>query len=284
MTTVAIVGVGLIGGSFALALRKAGHRGRILGVSSPRTIEQALALGVIDEGLSLEEAVSRCDLVYLAQPIERILETLGLIDHLLCPGCLVTDAGSTKARIVDLGRRAISRGQFLGGHPMAGKEVRGVENADPDLFAGRVYALTPSDPSELDTPAARSFIDWIRRIGAVPVTMSPAEHDRTVAHTSHLPQLASTALASVLAERLDPQRGFEVAGPGLADATRLALGPYEIWRDILRTNAAEIEQALGAYIAKLEALRAHLKDDQMRQEFETAGKFAARLRGQGGGA
>lgn len=279
MRTVTIVGVGLIGGSFALALRKAGFRGKILGVSSPRTVEAALARGAIDEALPLEEAVPQADFVYLAQPILRIVKSIERIAPLLTPDSFVTDAGSTKATISDRARQSIRSGQFLGGHPMAGKEKRGVEEAEADLFAGRTYVLTPSEPSDLETPAARDFLEWIRRIGAVPVVLSPSEHDRIVAQTSHLPQMASTALAATLSERLGRGEHIRVAGPGLMDATRLALSDYEIWADILATNTREIEQALAAYIAKLETIRAKLTDDRMRAEFAAAAEFAARLRG-----
>jgi prephenate dehydrogenase len=278
METVAIVGVGLIGGSFGLALRKAGFQGKIVGVSSPKTIQAALAHGSIDEALPLEEAVPRADLVYLSQPIVRILETLDLIGPLLADGALVTDAGSTKAMIVNAASRAIRRGQFLGGHPMAGKEKRGVEEAEADLFAERTYVLTPSDPADLETPAARTFIDWVRRIGAVPVVLAPAQHDRIVSYTSHLPQLASTALAATLAEHIQDGEHLRVAGPGLTDSTRLALSAYEIWGDILATNASEIERALASYIAKLEKMRTHLSDERMRREFDLAAHFASRLR------
>jgi prephenate dehydrogenase len=281
METVAIVGVGLIGGSFALALRKAGFQGRIMGVSSPKTIEAARARGVIDEAASLEQAVSWADLVYLAQPISRILATIEELDPLLRDGALVTDAGSTKAEIVDRAGRFIQKGQFLGGHPMAGKERRGVQEADPDLFAGRTYVLTPEGPADLETPAAREFLAWIRRIGGVPVILGPAEHDRVVSLTSHLPQLASTALATTLARRLDIRRYLQVAGPGLMDTTRLAMSSYDIWRDILATNTAGIEQALDAYISELRDLRMRIGGDRLRQEFETASGFAARLRQEG---
>ena len=132
MKTVAIAGVGLIGGSFALALRKAGFKGRIVGVSSAATIDKAFALGVIDEALPLAEAAADADLVYLSQPISRIIETLGVLDT----DALVTDAGSTKAVICETARK-LKRGRFVGGHPMAGKESRGVEQADADLFRGR---------------------------------------------------------------------------------------------------------------------------------------------------
>ena len=281
METVAIVGVGLIGGSFALALRKAGFKGRIVGVSSPRTIEAARARGAIDEAASLEQAVSRADLVYLAQPISRILAVIEELDPFLREGALVTDAGSTKTEIVDCAKRHIRKCQFLGGHPMAGKERRGVQEADPDLFAGRTYVLTPANSGDLDTPAARELLDWIGRIGGVPVVLDPAEHDRVVSFTSHLPQLASTALATTLARRLDIGRYLQVAGPGLMDTTRLAMSSYDIWRDILATNTLGIEQALDAYISELRSLRGRIADDRLREEFETAAGFAARLRQKG---
>lgn len=282
MNTVAIVGVGLIGGSFALALRKAGFAGRILGVSSPAATAAALERGVIDEAAPLERAASEADLIYLAQPIRRILETLTQLDAWLRPEALVTDAGSTKARIVETARKHIRKAQFLGGHPMAGKEKRGVEIADADLFAGRTYVLTPDGPMDLETPAAEQFLEWIRRIGGVPVVLEPAEHDRVVSLTSHLPQLASTALAAALARMLAADRHRAVAGPGLLDMTRLAMSSHEIWRDILETNREPIEHALDAYIEELKQLRASLVSERTAGEFELAGDFASKIRSQGG--
>jgi prephenate dehydrogenase len=278
METVAIVGVGLIGGSFALALRKTGFQGRILGVSSPGTVKAALARKVIDEAAALEEAVPQADLVYLAQPIRRILTTLEELNPLLREGALVTDAGSTKAEIVRAAQRSVRRAQFLGGHPMAGKETRGVEEAEPDLFAGRTYVLTPEGPEDMQTPAAREFLEWIRRIGGVPVFLGPEEHDQIVSWTSHLPQLASTALAATLARRLGTEACGRVAGPGLRDMTRLAHSSYDIWRDILATNGPLIERALDAYISELRELRARLRGPDMGKQFETGADFAARLR------
>ena len=278
MRTVTVVGVGLIGGSFALALRKAGFQGRIFGVSSPATIERALARGAIDEGLPLERAVPQSDLVYLAQPILRILETLAALDPLLRPDALVTDASSTKRRIVETARASIRRAQFLGGHPMAGKETRGVEEADPDLFQGRTYVLTPAAPEELETAPAREFSAWLGRIGAATLVLSPEAHDEVVSFTSHLPQMASTALASLLFERLDSPEHLRAAGPGLADTTRLAMSAFDVWGDILRTNADKVDTALAAYIDKLTELRRLLGDEGMGREFERAAGFARQLR------
>ncbi len=202
METVAIFGVGLIGGSFALALRKAGFTGRIIGVnpgvSSDDTIRAAIALNVIEEALPAEEAAARADLLYLAQPIHTIINSLSGLNSWVKPDALITDAGSTKQAIVDRASQVISRAQFLGGHPMAGRERRGVEAAEADLFQGRPYVLTPRSPSELESPTAREFLGWIPRIGSFPVILKPDEHDRIVAFTSHLPQLASTALAATL--------------------------------------------------------------------------------------
>jgi prephenate dehydrogenase len=264
---VTIAGVGLIGGSFALALRKAGFEGRIIGVSSPRTIAAALERGVIQEALPLEAAAPQSDVVFLSQPIEQILETLGVVDGYVRPGTLITDAGSTKRAVVERAASSIHRGRFVGGHPMAGKEARGVEAADADLFRGRPWVLTSPDP-ELES--------WIRKIGARLVTLDAAEHDRLVGLVSHLPQLLSTSLASAFADEPAARR---IAGPAAIDLTRLALSPYDIWRDIFATNAAEIDAALGGFIARLQQIRAELGvQAEMAAEFEKAAGAALALR------
>jgi prephenate dehydrogenase len=265
VNTVCIAGVGLIGGSFALAIRKAGFAGKVIGVSSAPTVEKALALGVIDEALPLAEAAAISDLVYLAQPIRRILDTLGEIDAYVKPGTLITDAGSTKGVIVERAAAHIRRGRFVGGHPMAGKESRGVERASADLFAGRPYVLTAREPW---------LESWIERIGARLVFLEAHEHDRLVAAASHLPQLVSVALASRIAE----SGAAQVAGPGAEDMTRLALSPYEIWRDILATNAAAIDAELAAFIGRLEQFRGELGGAALADEFARAAAAARGLR------
>ena len=278
MKAVAIAGVGLIGGSFALALRKAGFTGRILGVSSPETIRKAVALGAIDRGAGLEEAVDSADLIYLAQPISRILEMLPRIGEFARPAALITDAGSTKSQIVDAAARSIRGRQFLGGHPMAGKEARGVEAADAGLFEGRTYILTPRDPGELTTPAAREFTGWLARIGSRVLCVSPERHDELVSFTSHLPQLAATGLAALLGERLNSAEDRLAVGPGLVDTTRLALSPYEVWRDILATNRQCIASALGSYIDVLSTLRRDLESGDLEPAFRAAARFRGEIR------
>jgi prephenate dehydrogenase len=275
MNTVAIFGVGLIGGSFALALREAGFEGRIIGVSSPETIRKAAELGVIDDGMSAEPAARAADLIYLAQPILRIVEILPQLDPWVRPDTLVTDAGSTKGTIVERAR-AITRCQFLGGHPMAGREKRGVEAAEAGLFRGRPYVLTPRSEAELETPQVRDFLAWIGKIGAIPVILNPAGHDQIVAFTSHLPQLASTGLAALLEGRAEPKSG--VFGPALLDSTRLALSSFDIWGDILATNRDSIRTALRSYIAQLEEFSRVLEAGPMEEQFRRAAKFASQLR------
>lgn len=276
--TVAIVGVGLIGGSFALALRKAGFDGRIIGVSRPATLEKARELGVIDDGLPLADALADADLVYLAQPILRILEQLPEIARLARPGSLVTDAGSTKAAIVEKARELFPPEiVFLGGHPMAGKEGRGVEIAEAELFEGSLYALTPLRLGDMDRPIVRELRSWIERIGARGLTLDAAEHDRTVAYTSHLPQLLSTALACTVDGRIADDR-LSVAGGGLRDMSRLAGSSYDIWEGIFLTNGAPIEDALTDLIERLEKIRSILKDPALAESFDAAQSFYKKVR------
>jgi prephenate dehydrogenase len=227
MQRVAIVGVGLIGASFGLALRKAGFGGTIAGVSSVRSIAAARDRGAIDCGVSLEEAAGSSDLIFLSQPIYGIIETLKQLGPLVSGGVLVTDAGSTKSTIGQVADECLNRCLFVGGHPMAGKEQRGAEAADADLFRGRPWVLT----SQCDHPVEVEFRGWLGKIGARIVILDAATHDRLVAWSSHLPQLASTALAAALHDQ--QPMAATVAGPGLTDMTRLAMSSYDLWRDIL---------------------------------------------------
>ncbi len=263
MQSAGIIGVGLIGGSFGLALRKAGFKGAILGVSSARSIGEAVERGAIDRGVSLEEAAGACDLLFLSQPISGILETLRKLDPLVREDALVTDVGSTKQTIVSEARRSLRRCAFLGGHPMAGKELRGVAAADADLFRGRPWVFT----SDIDHP----FRQWVAAFGAREIVLDAARHDRLVAWSSHLPQLASTALASAIGGRAP--EAAAVAGPGLLDGTRLAMSSFDLWRDILATNGAEIGAALDAYIEELRALRGDFEG-----RFRKGSEFARLLR------
>jgi prephenate dehydrogenase len=279
MRTVAICGVGLIGGSFALALRRAGFDGRIAGVSSEKTLRRAREQGVIDEGLSLAEAVRAADLVYLAQPVSVIIGCMEQVAAHLKDGALVTDAGSTKAAIVEAATRCFPPGAFLGGHPMAGKAERGVAVAEAGLFEGRPYIFTPSQPSDLEGARARELAGWVERIGARTMVMDPQQHDRVAGAASHLPQLVSTALAAMLAGHPESEAVRAAAGPGLQDMTRLALSEEGLWGDILATNRAELIRLLVEYEGRLAELRRAVGSGDTAGWFELGSRFARLLRG-----
>ncbi len=276
MKTVAIAGVGLIGGSFGLALRDAGFAGKILGVSSSASIDAGIRAGAIDRGATLDEVAERADLIYLSQPIEQILTTLDALGPIARAGCLITDAGSTKQAIVERALDRIKHASFIGGHPMAGKEQRGAEAGEATLFRDRPYVLTPV-PGWINSPVAQEFRHWLERIGARVLEMTPVEHDRTVALTSHLPQLLSTALAATLASQ---NAGFvsQVFGPGLVDMTRLALSAPEVWASVLSTNKSYILEAIESFEATLQRLQAGIEGGNFEALFAAGAEFANRIR------
>jgi len=274
MKTIAIAGVGLIGGSFGLAIRAAGFTGEILGVSSPAAIAVGIARGAISRGATLEEAAARADLLYLAQPVDRILQTLAVLGTMVRPECLITDAGSTKQEIVRQGAGL----HFLGGHPLAGKEQRGVEAAEATLFRGRPYVLTPNSPhSAAISSKTQEFRHWLERFGANVLEMTAREHDSTVALTSHLPQLVSTALAAMLNERQD-ENLEKVVGPGLLDMTRLALSAPDLWLSILSTNQVEVLAALDDFQASVGKVREALAASNLADLFRAGAAFASKIR------
>ncbi len=197
-------------------------------------------MGAIDQEATLENAAQAADLIYLAQPIDRILQTLEVVGQFARPNCLITDAGSTKTAIVDKAAEHLPKAVFLGGHPMAGKEQSGAEAADPKLFCDRPYILTPFGPL---SDAALQFKDWLTRMQVRILEMSPHEHDSVVALTSHLPQLVSTAISLTLSQQGKPEI-LEAFGPGLIDMTRLAISSHAVWKSILETNRGEIVKAL----------------------------------------
>ena len=278
IATVTVAGVGLIGGSFALALRRIGYRGRILGVSSPKTLELASQLGVIDEGRDLDSALPQSDLVYMAQPVERIIEQLGPVRERVPRHALVTDAGSTKAAIMRQARTLFADGpHFIGGHPMAGKEGRGVQLADASLFVGAPYALVPTGAALPESPIVEEFCRWLDAMGCRGRVMRASDHDRAVAWTSHLPQLASTALAATIGAGIEDGRDLEISGDGLRDMTRLAASPYAVWSGILRTNHGPIDEALAALVRELDGLRDALKDGSEEEHFRRAQRLQGKI-------
>ena len=260
---VTVVGCGLIGASFALGLRRAGACGRVAGWDTDDSaLDEAIGCGAIDEvdGALAGGGVSASDLVYLAAPVGRVIEFLRTRGHQVKPGAVVTDAGSTKAEVC---RAALSRPgggwRFVGGHPIAGSHLRGARHARADLFEGAPYVLTPAGEGG-DAGALAALAETLGRLGARVRVMAAAEHDRALALVSHLPQLVSCALAATVGGDKDAAALAGLAGPGYRDMTRLAASPWDIWRDVLATNASEIADALDPLVAKLAAVRDELRD------------------------
>jgi len=277
---ITICGVGLIGGSLGLALKKAGFKGRIAGFGRPATMEKCQRLGVIDAGYSnLAVAVTDADVIYLSAPILTNLELLSKLPPLVKEGTLITDAGSTKAVICEKGFALFTASSvFIGGHPMTGKESTGSENADADLYQGARYALTPYSRHHLDPPIVREFMQLLDRIGARILIMDAEVHDEIVTWTSHIPQLVSTALAVSVLENIRTPEDLELSAGGLRDASRLADSSYGVWRDICLTNADNIEQALDSFAQSLEHLRDSLRTRDLDKLFDRANELRRQLR------
>ncbi|HLA38394.1 MAG TPA: prephenate dehydrogenase [Candidatus Glassbacteria bacterium] len=277
---ITICGVGLIGGSLGLALKKAGFTGEIVGYGRPATLERARRVGAIDSGsANLAEAVADADVIYLSTPILNILELLEKLPPLVKKEALITDAGSTKAVICEKGA-ALFAGKpwFVGGHPMAGKETTGVESADPDLYRGARYALTPFSRHHLDPPVVQAFVEWLDRIGARLLILDAEVHDEIVTWTSHLPQIVSTALAVAVLENVKFPEDLELSAGGLRDASRLAESSYRVWRDICFTNSENLERAITTLTQVLEHLRDHLRTRELEEAFERANELRRRLK------
>jgi prephenate dehydrogenase len=277
---ITICGVGLIGGSLALAMKKRGFTGKVMGFGRPTTMERALRAGAIDEGTAnLAEAVKDADVVYLASPIMHILELMEQLPALVKREALITDAGSTKAVIVDKGSTLFpAQPWFIGGHPMAGKETTGVESADPDLFVGARYALTPFSRHHLDPPLVREFVAWLDTIGSRVMILNADVHDEIVTWTSHLPQMVSTALAASVIENLKFPEDLQLSAGGLRDTSRLAESSYNVWRDIALTNPDNLDRAITAFIQVLDHLRENLRTRELETLFEQGNELRRRLK------
>ncbi|MGI4778663.1 MAG: prephenate dehydrogenase [Janthinobacterium lividum] len=237
-----LIGCGLIGGSFALALKRAGLVRRVVGYSkSPSTTESARRLGVVDvEASSALLAVSGADLVLIAVPVAASEATFRAIRDGLSPGALVMDVGSTKGDVVEAARRGLQDrfANFVPAHPIAGKEVAGIEHAEASLFDGKRVVLTPVDETnQADTRRAAQV--W-SAIGAQVVRMTPPSHDAAFAAVSHLPHLLAFAFVNSLAAQPDGAMFMQLAGPGFRDFSRIAASDPSVWRDILMSNRDQV--------------------------------------------
>src|SRR2546430_7455909 len=271
---ITIIGTGLIGGSFGLALKNHGFRGRIVGCDREPVLKRAQKLGVIDEGESNPlKAVGDSQVILLATPVGAIIELIERLGPTLSPQTLLTDVGSTKAEILSHAKKIFGnnmQNRFLAGHPMAGKEHSGVEFVDPDLFEGAAWLVTPSPGQNVQDGLSGEFLKWVKRIGARISTIDAEEHDQLCAWISHLPQLISTALAALLVDEYGNKSMLEVGGRALHEMTRISGSPYSMWRDIALTNKKNIQQTLMKLEQRLAHLRENLDTRELAIEFERA--------------
>jgi prephenate dehydrogenase len=256
--TLAVIGVGLVGGSLALALRRGGAVASVVGYDrDPQALERATALGVIDSAsASASEAAKGADLVAVAVPVRAIGPVLHDVALTLAPEAVVTDVGSTKGEVVRIAEAELRERfpRFVPGHPIAGRETSGVDSAVPDLFRSARVVLTPAAATAPDA------VDLVKACweaaGARIATMAPERHDRIFAAVSHLPHLLSFALVSEIAARADGEELLGFAAGGFRDFTRIAASSPEMWRDIALQNRAALLEEIDRYAARLAVFRA----------------------------
>jgi prephenate dehydrogenase len=268
---IAIVGLGLIGGSIALAARQIWPSGLVIAVDTKDVLEQAMVRHAIDVAADDLVVAAEADLVILAAPVRENLRLLEALDEHISGNAVVTDVGSTKRDIVAAASCLPPRFTFVGGHPMGGAARGGFAHAREDLFKGRPWIFTPQGDGAAEVLG--KLYDFASALGAVPRSMDAAAHDRLLAYLSHLPQLAVTALMTTVGESAGAA-GLALAGRGLVDTTRLASSPVDIWRDVCATNADQIRPALDALIERLAALRDGLDDEEtLATVFDDAGRW-----------
>jgi prephenate dehydrogenase len=272
---ITIIGTGLIGGSFGLALKKRGFKGRIVGCDRAPVLKRARELSAIDKTeTDPVKAARNSQVVLLAVPVGAIIELIGRLGPSLPAKTLLTDVGSTNAEV--LARAAATFGKqaghrFLAGHPMAGKEQAGVEASDPDLFQGAVWFVTPTPNQKVFEGLSGEFLGWVEKIGAGVASMNADAHDQLCGWISHLPQFISTALAATLVDEYGEDAPLlETGGRALREMTRISGSPYSMWRDVALTNKKNIRHALLKLEQRLAHIRENLDTKELALEFERA--------------
>jgi prephenate dehydrogenase len=295
---IGIVGLGLIGGSIALKSRELWPTSLVIAVDTKDVLETAMRLHAIDVAADDLIVLAEADIVILAAPVKQNIAILAQLDEHVRQPAVVTDTGSTKREIVAAASNLPPRFTFVGGHPLAGAAQGGLDHARPDLFAGRPWLLTPATGARAfqasdgvravqasdgvravqASDALDKLTAFIQGLGAEPRIVPPDAHDRMLAFLSHLPQLTASALMQVVGDAVGHD-GLALAGRGLADTTRLASSPVDIWRDIAASNADQIGPALDALIAVLQDLRGDLADgDRLEEVFTDAARWRAALK------
>jgi prephenate dehydrogenase len=276
---VTIIGVGVIGGSLGLAIKKRFPLVTVVGFDRRPVLKKAINKGAIDTAAtSLRTALEKANVVFLAMPVSEILKGLPLIAKYSPPDVIVSDVGSVKGSIVRCARQLFPRGNFVGGHPMAGVELSGVEAAHPLLYENAVYVLTPAHGKT--TPAVKRLASFLEELGARVVLLDPKMHDEVVSVVSHLPQLTAVALTNVAGGRHPSgRRHLRLAAGGFRDLTRIASSKPEIWADILTLNRVEIDKSLKLMIRELSVYRKLLsrKDSSLANQFNTARRIRSNI-------
>lgn len=278
----AVVGTGLIGGSFAAALRANGAVGRVLGVGRQQaSLSLAQRLGLIDQAVTLQQAAEQADLILLAIPVGATQQVLAELQPHIRPGAIITDAGSTKVNVVEVARTVLGDklAQFIPGHPIAGSEAAGPQAADPSLYRGRTVVLTPLTENSAADKAYLTRV-W-ERCGAKVLTMSADIHDTVLASVSHVPHLLSSVYMWQVATAHDSDLRMALAGSGFRDFTRIAAGSPEVWRDIFTSNRAAVLSELQQVKAALEQAENALQsgNDEQLQDFLERAALARRFWG-----
>ena len=276
---IGIVGLGLIGGSIALKARELWPSALVIAVDNKDVLETAMRLHAIDVAAEDLIVLAEADIVILAAPVKQNIAILDALDDNVRVPAVITDTGSTKREIAAAARGLAPRFTFVGGHPLAGAATGGLEHARPDLFAGRPWLL--SSASDAAGDALEKLSAFVRALGAEPRLIAADAHDRMLAYLSHLPQLTASALMQVVGDGVG-EEALSLSGRGLADTTRLAASPADIWADIAATNADQIGPALDALIALLQDLRRDLPaGDRLTEVFADANRYRLLLRGHG---
>jgi prephenate dehydrogenase len=278
-----LIGCGLMGGSFALAMKRGGLVKRVVGYSkSPSTTERARQMGVIDvEAPSALLAVSGADIVLLAVPVAATEATLKAIRHLVTHKMLIMDVGSTKRDVVDAARRVLREhaSSFVACHPVTGKEVSGVDHADADLYHGRQVIVTPTERT--DPQKVQRAVHLWEALGSHVQQMTPEAHDAAFAAVSHLPHLIAFALMQAITSQPQGKEFLSLAGPGFRDFTRIAASDANMWRDILLANKQELLEQCGAFRRSLQAMELMIETgngDGLEEVIDKASQTRAKWR------
>jgi prephenate dehydrogenase len=272
---ITIIGTGLIGGSFGLALKKHRFAGRIIGCDRAPVLQRARAKAAIDDGhTNPADAVRGSQIIVLATPVSGIIDLIDRLGSALPPKTLLTDVGSTKAEVLERAKTVFRKNtgnRFLAGHPMAGKEQSGVEFADSDLFQDAAWFVTPVPGQKVYDGLSGEYLEWVEKIGARIASMDADEHDQLCAWISHLPQMISTALAASLVDEYGADAPLlEAGGRALREMTRISSSPYSMWRDVALTNKKNIQTALLKLEQHLAHIRENLDTRELAMEFEQA--------------